>query len=110
MIHGVGDGKFNPNGQMSRAEAAQVFANLLHLSNAADISAYVDVPANLEPGDILFQGINGKSIYYVGVYLGEGKLLMRQYNKDTALQETVLYDFTTTDNFADILKTGPGLR
>ena len=40
------NGQFNPEGVMTRAEAAQVFANLLKLNGAADLSGYTDVPAD----------------------------------------------------------------
>ncbi|WP_162611071.1 S-layer homology domain-containing protein [Flavonifractor sp. An91] len=40
------NGQFNPEGMMTRAEAAQVFANLLKLTGKADLSAYTDVAAD----------------------------------------------------------------
>ena len=40
------NGQFNPEGVMTRAEAAQVFTNLLKLNGAADLSGYTDVPAD----------------------------------------------------------------
>ena len=40
------NGQFNPEGMMTRAEAAQVFANLLKLTDKADLSAYTDVAAD----------------------------------------------------------------
>ena len=40
------NGQFNPEGVMTRAEAAQVFANLLKLDGTADLSGYTDVPAD----------------------------------------------------------------
>ena len=40
------NGQFNPDGMMTRAEAAQVFANLLKLTGKADLSAYTDVAAD----------------------------------------------------------------
>ena len=44
VVGGDGTG-FNPNGSMTRAQAAQVFVNLLKLTKAGDITAYTDVPA-----------------------------------------------------------------
>ena len=44
VVGGDGTG-FNPNGSMTRAQAAQVFVNLLKLTKAGDIAAYTDVPA-----------------------------------------------------------------
>ena len=48
VVHGEGNGEFNPDGNMTRAEAAQVFVNLLKLKDKADITAYADV--TLTPG------------------------------------------------------------
>lgn len=42
VVNGKGEGTFDPDGQMTRAEAAQVFANLLGLNKEGDISAYPD--------------------------------------------------------------------
>lgn len=46
VVGGVGDGEFNPNGSMTRAEAAVMFANLLKLSGKADVSGFADVSAD----------------------------------------------------------------
>ncbi len=46
VVHGTGAGEFNPNGDMSRAEAAQTFANLLRLKETTSISGYSDVDAS----------------------------------------------------------------
>ncbi len=46
VVHGTGAGEFNPNGDMSRAEAAQIFANLLRLKETTSISGYSDVDAS----------------------------------------------------------------
>ena len=43
VVQGKGDGVFDPEGQMTRAEAAQVFANLLGLNKVADLSGFKDV-------------------------------------------------------------------
>lgn len=45
VIGGYGDGTFLPDKTMSRAEAAQIFVNLLKLTQTAAISGYTDVPA-----------------------------------------------------------------
>lgn len=42
VVHGAGDGEFYPNNNMTRAEAAQVFVNLLKLKTKADLSVYTD--------------------------------------------------------------------
>lgn len=41
IVHGDGTG-FNPNSNMTRAEAAQVLVNLLKVKDKADLSAYTD--------------------------------------------------------------------
>ena len=46
VLDGNGDGTFNPNGTMTRAEAAALFAKLLKLEGAADISKFTDVDAD----------------------------------------------------------------
>ena len=46
VVNGVSDDSFDPDGEMTRAQAAQVFTNLLWLDGAADISDYDDVDPN----------------------------------------------------------------
>ena len=46
IVEGIGDNLFDPNGSMTRAQAAAVFARLLKLSATADISNFADVPAD----------------------------------------------------------------
>ena len=43
VVGGTGTG-FNPNGNMTRAEAAQTFVSLLKLTKKADLTTYTDVP------------------------------------------------------------------
>lgn len=43
VVQGNGDGTFNPGGSMTRAEAAQTFANLFRLTGKADISIFPDI-------------------------------------------------------------------
>lgn len=43
VVGGKGNGVFDPDGNMKRGEAAQVFANLLKLDGKADLSAFSDV-------------------------------------------------------------------
>ena len=43
IISGDNEGNFNPTGELTRAEAAQVLVNLLKLDGTADLSAYEDV-------------------------------------------------------------------
>jgi len=42
VISGVGNGLFNPDGLMTRGEAAAAFSNLLKLTEEADLSAFRD--------------------------------------------------------------------
>lgn len=46
IIEGVGDGEFSPDGTMTRAQAAAIFARLLKLDAKADISKYTDVDSD----------------------------------------------------------------
>ena len=43
VVHGDGTGAFNPLGNLTRAEAAQAFANLLKLTEKGDISKFSDI-------------------------------------------------------------------
>lgn len=43
VVGGAGDGTFAPDGVLTRAQAAQIFANLLGLTTMADIGQYGDV-------------------------------------------------------------------
>ncbi|MBQ8589928.1 MAG: S-layer homology domain-containing protein [Firmicutes bacterium] len=43
IINGMGNGRFDPNGSMTRAQAAAVFANLFKLTKKADVSEFADV-------------------------------------------------------------------
>ena len=53
VVSGTDSGTFNPNGNMSRVQAAQVFTNLLKLDGSADLSAYTDVDAGAWYADAL---------------------------------------------------------
>lgn len=46
VISGDGDGNFRPDDFITRAEAAQLFCNLLKLKDTADLSAYTDIDPN----------------------------------------------------------------
>lgn len=45
IVGGVGEGRFNPDGLLTRAEAAAILARLLKLTDKADISKYTDCVA-----------------------------------------------------------------
>lgn len=75
------------------------------MAEAENIKTDFDA-ADLEPGDILFQGDSTRSVYYVSVYLGEGQMLTRQYDKNTASNtKTLLHTFSgeNAEVFADFL-------
>lgn len=46
VVKGVAPGSFGPDLTLSRGEAAQIFANMLHLDGKADLSVYPDVDPN----------------------------------------------------------------
>lgn len=46
VVSGKGGGLFDPDAHMTRAEMAQMYVNLLHLSEKADLRGYTDVPAD----------------------------------------------------------------
>lgn len=66
IVNGVGDGRFNPDGDMTRAEAAAVFSRLLNLTDMADISNFTDV----QRGSWYEKDI-AKAVYY-GILQGTG--------------------------------------
>lgn len=53
VVQGMGDGSFDPDGKMTRAQAASVFANLLRLNKKGDISNFKDVPADAWYADVI---------------------------------------------------------
>ena len=44
VVNGNGDGTFAPDANLTRAEMAQIYVNLLHLTEKADISKFTDIP------------------------------------------------------------------
>ncbi len=46
ILNGIGNNKFNPDGYMTRAEAAAVFSRLLALSERANISDFKDIDSD----------------------------------------------------------------
>ena len=46
VVEGRGDGTFAPDAELTRAEMAQIYVNLLNLTEKADISKFADVPAD----------------------------------------------------------------
>lgn len=46
VVGGKGDGIFDPDAEITRAEMAQIYVNLLHLTEKADISKFTDVSAD----------------------------------------------------------------
>lgn len=46
VVQGKGDGIFDPDANMTRAEMAQMYVTLLNLTEKADISKFTDVPAD----------------------------------------------------------------
>lgn len=46
VVNGKGENRFDPDATLTRAEMAQIYVNLLNLTEKADISTYTDVPAD----------------------------------------------------------------
>lgn len=46
VVNGKGAGIFDPDSTLTRAEMAQIYVNLLNLTEKADISKFTDVPAD----------------------------------------------------------------
>lgn len=46
VVGGKGNGIFDPDANLTRAEMAQIYVNLLNLTEKADISKYIDVPTD----------------------------------------------------------------
>lgn len=46
IVNGMGDGTFQPDGDLTRAQAATIFMELLNLSGKGNVSAFADVDAN----------------------------------------------------------------
>ena len=46
VVTGVGNNEFDPEGDLSRAQAASVFSKLLNLTDEADLSSFTDIPAD----------------------------------------------------------------
>lgn len=44
VVAGLGNGTFAPDAKLTRAEMAQVYVNLFHLTEKADISSFTDIP------------------------------------------------------------------
>ena len=53
VVNGTSETTFNPNGNMTRAQAAQVFVNLLKLTGSSDLSGFTDVSADAWYADAL---------------------------------------------------------
>ena len=53
VVNGTSETTFSPDNSMTRAQAAQVFVNLLKLTGSADLSAYTDVSADAWYADAL---------------------------------------------------------
>ena len=66
VMQGYGDGTFNPDKDMTRAEAAQAFVQLMKLTKAADISGFTDVSANDWYADAIAK------CYAAGIMAGTG--------------------------------------
>ena len=112
VVNGAPGGNFNPEGEMTRAEAAQVFANLLKLSKKADISGYTDVPADAWYADAIalcaekgiLNGVGGNQMDPTGTITREMFFVMFAralgIQEETKLENTTLVDTGSISSWA----------
>ena len=99
-----GNGNFNPNGTMTRAEAAVLFANLMQVPAGADISNFSDVPADAWYADAVAKCVAA------GILNGSSKTTMEPNEMLNREQMFVMLaralgieaDTSTTKNFDDL--------
>ena len=108
VVGGDGTG-FNPNGNMTRAEAAKTFASLLKLTKKAPLTAYTDVPTETWKVDALAMAvekgiINGMS---ATTLVPDGTLTREQMFVMIGRALGVQPVQTATKTFADGAQTSP---
>ena len=104
IVNGNGNGSFNPNGTMTRAEAAVMFANLMQVPEGADISNFSDVPADAWYADAVAKCVAA------GIMNGSSKTTMEPNELLNREQMFVMLaralgleaDTSTTKNFDDL--------
>lgn len=85
VVNGVGDGKFDPDGTMTRAQAAQVFTKLMGLTGTAGAMTFSDVPANAWYADAVAK------VTAAGIMNGVGNGLMNPEGYVTREQFFVMF-------------------
>lgn len=103
LINGVSESQFSPDGNMTRAQVAQIFANLLKLTAKADLSAYTDVPADAWYADALAACVEAGILKGVGDGLlnPEGTLTREMFFVMCARALSIPEEATLSKEFAD---------
>lgn len=109
VVNGVAPGVFEPDSDMTRAEAAQVFANLLKLDGAANLDQFTDIEDGAWYVDALsacvdagiIQGIAEDTMDPAGTVSREMLFVMFARAIDLPAADTLNVEFTDADAISD---------
>lgn len=109
VVNGVAPGVFEPDSDMTRAEAAQVFANLLKLDGAANLDQFTDIEDGAWYVDALsacvdagiIQGIAEDTMDPAGTISREMLFVMFARAIDLPAADTLNVEFTDADAISD---------
>ena len=109
VVNGVAPGVFEPDSDMTRAEAAQVFANLLKLDGAANLDQFTDIEDGAWYVDALsacvdagiMQGIAEDTMDPAGTISREMLFVMFARAIDLPAADTLNVEFTDADAISD---------
>ena len=108
VISGVGNDAFNPKGNMTRVQGFGIIANLLNLTEKADLSEYTDVPTATWKVDYLAKVVAAGIVTgYPNKALGPDDDLTREQMFVTIARTLGIQPVATDDEaFKDIGKAG----
>ena len=81
IINGIGNGKFDPNGKVTREQFAKMLVNTLNLTTADNTQIFADVP----PNNAYFKYIEAARNYLTGYRTGNGAMYF--YGSNPAVRE-----------------------